>query len=310
MNTPESNERLAIDCRKVAKSYRHFELDEVDLQVPVGTIMGFVGPNGAGKSTTMRILLGLVKADRGQVKVLGHSMPQEQIAAKWEVGYYSEDMGLHPSRSVGFHLQFMSEVFPDWDGDYASQLLERFDIPREQKVKGLSHGQRVKATLLMSLARRPKLLVLDEPTTGLDPIARRQILHELSAVRGDEDRTILFSSHNTDDVAQISDAITCIHRGRIVFSEDREVLLDSWRRIRLAIPDGGDVPPIDGVVSAQQSGRIATVITRAWSDDLPDRLGSAEFRAVDRMTLEEIFMASVPVVGAEPSQPEPLREAS
>src|SRR5207342_3517160 len=126
-----------------------------------------------------------------------HAMPRDQVAAKWDVGFASEDMRLYESCTVDWHMRFIRSILPSWDEAYAELLLKRFDLRREQRVKGLSHGQRVKATLLLVFARRPRLLVLDEPTTGLDPVARHEILRELTAVMNDDRRSILFSSQNT-----------------------------------------------------------------------------------------------------------------
>ena len=197
--------------------------------------MGLIGANGAGKSTTIRILMGLVHQDGGRVRVLDHDMPAEQAAAKLDIGFVSEDMRLYGRRRWrGTWL--VRSIYRAWDQPYAETLLRRFDLKPQQKIKGLSHGQRVKAALLLVLARRPRLLVLDEPTTGLDPVARQEVLGELMAVLADEERTILFSSHNTLDVEQISDQITFIDRGRIIDSNDKEAFLDRWRRLRLVLP--------------------------------------------------------------------------
>lgn len=136
--------------------------------------MGLIGANGAGKSTTIRILMGLVHQDRGEVRVLDRSMPDEQVAAKWDIGFASDDMRLYGSMTLGRHMDFMRSLYESWDTGYAQLLLKRFGLRAEQKIKGLSHGQRVKASLLLVFARRPKLLVLDEPTTGLDQVARHE----------------------------------------------------------------------------------------------------------------------------------------
>ena len=212
-----------------------------------------------------------------------------------EIGFVSEDMRLHPGQTIDFHMRLMASIFPTWDEKYATHLLQRFDLEATQKVRGLSHGQRVKACLLMVLARRPRLLVLDEPTSGLDPRARRQILDEMSTVLADEDRSILFSSHNTLDIEQISDHITFISNGSIVFSRDKETLLDSWRRIRLEVSDDFKLPRIQGLVDVQRSGRLAVVTTDAYREGSQAVFQSAgaSVSAVERMTLEEIFLASV-----------------
>ncbi|MGH9619456.1 MAG: ABC transporter ATP-binding protein, partial [Bryobacteraceae bacterium] len=248
---------LAIELRGVCKKYRYFALDKIHLKLPRGQIMGLIGPNGAGKSTTIRILMGLVHQDAGDARVLGYKMPTEQASAKWDVGFASEDMRLYDAMTLAWHMNFIRSIYPNWDAAYAQLLLKRFGLRAEQRIKGLSHGQRVKSALLLVLARKPKLLVLDEPTTGLDPVARHEILRELTNVMADEDRSILFSSHNTQDVEQISDRITFIDRRRIIDSMDKESYLDRWRRLRLEVPLGTELPALPGIVGVRQQGRLA-----------------------------------------------------
>lgn len=286
----------AVDIQGVGKDYPSFSLNDINLQVPEGSVMGLVGPNGAGKSTTLRIIMGLVHADRGTVKVLGNAMPSQQVEAKWDIGFASEDMRLHPSETVDFHLRFLDSIFPKWDKAYANDLLKRFGLDPAKRIKSLSHGQRVKASILMMLARRPRLLVLDEPTTGLDPMARRQVLEEMSAVLADEDRSIIFSSHNTLDVEQISDQITFISNGSVLFSQDKEDLLDSWRRLRLQVPDNFAMPTLGNLKNVQRAGHLVVVTTDAFDEGMRDTLVSAGalVHAVERMTLEEIFLTSIP----------------
>jgi ABC-2 type transport system ATP-binding protein len=286
---------LAIAMSGVSKTYRFFSLDNIHLKVPEGQIMGLIGPNGAGKSTTIRILMGLVHQDSGEVRVLGHRMPAEQVAAKWDIGFASEDMRLYDMMTVGWHMAFIASMYASWDAAYAQLLLKRFDLRAEQKIKGLSHGQRVKATLLLVLARKPKLLVLDEPTTGLDPVARHEILRELTAVMKDEGRSVLFSSHNTQDVEQISDQITFIDRGRIIDSMDKELYLDRWRRLRLEVPAGIALPALPGIIDVKQDGRLAIATANAFDLDLANAYESsgARVQRIETMTLEEIFVANV-----------------
>lgn len=279
----------------VSKKYPHFSLENIHLELATGGIMGFIGANGAGKSTTIRILMGLVHQDEGTVRVLGHSMPSDQAAAKLDIGFVSEDMRLYGEATLGWHMDLLRPIYPRWDQPYAENLLRRFDLKREQKIKGLSHGQRVKAALLLALARKPRLLVLDEPTTGLDPVARREVLDELMAVLADEERTILFSSHNTLDVEQISDQITFIDRGRIIDSYDKEVFLDRWRRLRLVLPADGAVPNLQGVVERGGTNRLPVLTTNRFDPAMIaacTEMG-ATVQSVDTMTLEEIFVANV-----------------
>ena len=162
-------------------------------------------------------------------------------------------------------------------------------------MKGMSHGQRVKAALLLALARRPKLLVLDEPTTGLDPVARHEVLQTLMEVLLDEERTVLFSSHNTLDVEQISDRITFIDRGRVIASADKESFLENWKRIRVEVPAGVTLPTVEGVTAIGGTQRLAVLTTGRFEAALPETLqqAGASILAIEPMTLEEIFVASV-----------------
>lgn len=285
----------AIECTNISKSYPHFQLNEVNLVLPRGQVMGFVGPNGAGKSTTLRVIMGLIQADSGKVDVLGHAMPEEQIAAKWNIGFVSEDMRLHPGRTLAFHINFMRSIFPSWDDAYATDLIKRFDLLPQQKIKGLSHGQRVKASLLLVFARRPQLLVFDEPTTGLDPVARKEILHEMMQVMRDESRSILFSSHNTLDVEQISDHIVFIKKGEIIAQNDKESFLDGWRRLRLVVPDGYQLPNLQGVHEIQHLGHQILLTSNNYTPALAEiiKATGACIRDTERLSLEEIFIATV-----------------
>jgi ABC-2 type transport system ATP-binding protein len=278
----------------VSKRYPHFFLDNINLELREGGVLGFVGANGAGKSTTIRILMGLVRQDSGSVQVLGHSMPAEQIAAKLDIGFVSEDMRLYGAATLAWHMNFVASMYPRWDQTYADMLLRRFDL-KAQRIKGLSHGQRVKAALLLALARQPRLLILDEPTTGLDPVARREVLAELMSVLTDEGRTIFFSSHNTLEVEQISDYIAFIDRGHLIALDEKEDLLDRWRRVRLVVPSGSVLPHIPGLIEVAGTERLPVVTTSRFDPALvslcQDR--GATVQGVDSMTLEEIFIANV-----------------
>jgi len=285
----------AIDVAGVGKKYPYFELKDIEFRLDHGCVMGFIGPNGAGKSTTIRILMGLIHQDRGVVRVLGHAMPAEQTIAKQDMGFVSEDMRLYGHASIGWHMDFIKSIYPTWDSAYADELVRRFGLTPEQKIKGLSHGQRVKVALLLVLARRPRLMILDEPTTGLDPVARREVLAELMRVVENEERSILFSSHNTQDVEQIADQITFIDRGQIIDSRDKETFLDNWRRVRLEVPDGITVPSLPGIVHEEQDGHLAVLTINSYSPDMATSFQQAgtTVRDVTPMTLEEIFISSV-----------------
>src|SRR4051812_3800021 len=281
-----------IEMRGVRKTYRFFTLDDLSLDLEPGQILGFVGPNGAGKTTTIRLAMGMIAADAGEIRVLGHAMPDDQAAAKRDIGYVSAEMKLLPQATLGWHMDFVKSIYPGWDGGYAAQLVKRFNLRREQNARSLSMGEHIKAVLLLALARRPRLLILDEPTTGLDPVARHEVISEFMDVLRDESRSILFSSHNTVDVERISDRITFIDRGRLVESSNKEDFLDRWRRIQLQLPDGVALPALPNIVSRSDDGRFVTLVTDQFSDGFAALLGP-HVREVQRMNLEEIFVANV-----------------
>ncbi len=286
---------LAVHLDGVDKSYPFFTLDGIDLEVRPGTIAGLIGANGAGKSTTLRILLGLVQPDRGRVRVLGHDMARDPAGARRDVGFASEDFRIYKSATLAWHIDLVSKIFGHWDAAYGEQLARRLDLNPGQKIGDLSRGAQVKAVLLLALARRPRLLVLDEPTAGLDPIARREVLRALTEVVAEEDRAVLFSSQNTLDVEQISDQITFIDRGRVVDSADKESMLECWRSIRLRVPPGVVLPALPGVRRDGGSERVAILKANPFEPALVEalRAAGAEIEAVERMTLEEIFVARV-----------------
>ncbi|MBK7366938.1 MAG: ABC transporter ATP-binding protein [Candidatus Eisenbacteria bacterium] len=214
-----------VQLRQVRKTYRQFSLDSLDFEMAPGRVCGLVGPNGAGKSTLLRILMGLVVHDSGLVRVMGREMPREQAAIKQAIGFVSEDMRLHPSRDLRWHADLVRSFHPGWDEARARTLAERFELSFGQRGAELSRGQAVKAALLLALAHRPRLLLLDEPTAGLDPLMRAELLDELARVVREEGLSVLFSSHVTGDVETIADDVAFLLRGRLVESGPRECVL-------------------------------------------------------------------------------------
>jgi len=309
MNTSTADRSLVPDDRSAAgplaapmvqlagvtKAYQHFQLHPVDLVLNSGTVMGLVGPNGAGKSTIMRIMMGLVTPAAGLVQVLGQAMSSNSALLKQEIGYFSDDLRLYKAETLGWHMQLVRSLYPHWDPSYAQSLLTRFGLIEQQPIKGLSHGQRVKAMLLLLLARRPKILLLDEPTNGLDPVAKQEVLAELMQVMTDETRSIIYSSHQTQDVEQISDWLTFIDRGRVIASENRDDFLEQWRRIKLRVPESWSWPPISGLRIESQLESFRVVAVTGFTANVTAALtaGGAEVESIEPMTLEEIFVEVV-----------------
>jgi ABC-2 type transport system ATP-binding protein len=279
----------------IRKSFRYFALQGFDLRLPLGQIMGLVGPNGAGKSTTIRLLMGLIAPEAGVIEVLGHRVPEHAALAKRDVAFVSEDMRLYGAATLDWHMRLVASIYPNWDEIYARKLLKRFNLHAEQPIRGLSRGEHMKALLLLALARRPRLLVLDEPTAGLDPVARHELLTELMEIMRDDTRSILFSSHNTLDVERVCDQIAFLDRGRLVEAADKETFLERWRRLLLDVPAGVTLPRLADVIEISSSERLATVTTNNYQPTLHVAFESigARVHEVQRMSLEEIFVASV-----------------
>ena len=257
--------------------------------------MGLVGPNGAGKSTLFRLLMSMLQPDSGEVFIDGQRMPDGQRAAKAELGYYANDVRLYPGATLGWHMGFVASIYPRFDPLLADRLLQMFALSASRKIRELSTGDKVKAALLLLLARRPRLLLLDEPTAALDPVVRQEILQALMEAVEDEQRAVLFASHHTADVERISDVITFLDRGQIVASSDKESYLDRWRRLRLEWDPDVALPQVAGVCSVEQSGRLAVVTMNQYDAEGKaafERSG-AKIHAVERLSLEEIFVATV-----------------
>ncbi len=223
----------AIRLRGVRKRYPRFTLHDIDLDVRKGCALGLIGPNGAGKSTLLRILMGLVRADAGSVTVLGRAMPAEERWIKARIGFVSEDMALYGGKSLRWHMGLVASVHEGWDERRAADLLVRLDLNPDQKMRGMSRGQQVKAMLVLALARRAEVLILDEPTAGLDPLVRHELMRLLAFAR-DERQAIVFSSHHGEDVSALADDVVFLHGGGVIAHAPVSSFLRAGRTLEAA----------------------------------------------------------------------------
>jgi ABC-2 type transport system ATP-binding protein len=275
---------------------RTVALDGVSLDVPRGVVFGLVGENGAGKTTLIKHMLGLLKAQTGRVGVFGLDPVREPVAVLSRVGYLSEDRDLPDWMRLGEMLRYLRAFYPTWDDDLADELRRQFDLDPRARVKTLSQGQRARAGLLAALAYRPELLVLDEPSTGLDPIVRREILSAIIRTIAEEGRTVLFSSHLLDEVERVSDHVALLDRGRIVLCERLDSIKASHHRLTLRFDEPLAKPPaLLGSMRWEGSGREWTAVCRGSIEDLQAcALGSgAHVVDEDTPSLDEIFVARV-----------------
>jgi len=204
-------------------------LNSVSLSMPRGAVYGLVGANGAGKTTLITHILGLLRADSGTVRVFGRDPVAEPVSVLSRIGYLSEENDLPGWMRVDELIRYTRAFYPAWDDAYAEELRRTFALDAAAKVKSLSKGQKARAGLLVALAYRPELLVLDEPSSGLDPIVRRDILGAVMRTIADEGRTVLFSSHLLGEVEQVADHVTMISNGKIVLSASLEDIKELHR---------------------------------------------------------------------------------
>ena len=204
-------------------------LDSVSLSLPRGAVYGLVGANGAGKTTLIKHILGLLRAQSGSVRVFDLDPVADPVAVLSRIGYLSEENDLPGWMRVDELIRYTRAFYPPWDDAYAEELRQAFALDPSAKIRNLSKGQKARAGLLIALAHRPELLVLDEPSSGLDPIVRKDILGAVIRTIADEGRTVLFSSHLLEEVEQVADHVTMINEGKIVLSAPLDAIRESHR---------------------------------------------------------------------------------
>ena len=209
-------------------------LASVSLSLPRGAVYGLVGANGAGKTTLIKHILGLLRAESGSVRVFGLDPVAEPVGVLSRIGYLSEEHDLPGWMRVGELMRYSRAFYPAWDDAYAEELRQAFALDASARIKDLSKGQKARAGLLTALAYRPELLVLDEPSSGLDPIVRRDILGAILRTIAHEGRTVLFSSHLLDEVEQVADHVTMISQGKIALSAPLKTIQESYRTLEEA----------------------------------------------------------------------------
>ena len=271
-------------------------LDRVDLRVPAGCVFGLMGENGAGKTTLIKHLLGLFQAQTGQVRVFGLDPVRvpEQVLAR--IGYLSENRDLPPWMRVRELMYYTQAFYPQWDEVYAAQLRETFRLDPAAKVKHLSRGQKAQTGLLVALAHRPPLLLLDEPSSGLDAVVRRDILGAIIRTVAEEGRTVLFSSHLLDEVERVADHVAMIHQGRIVLSAPLDHIKETHHRLTLRFGEPQAGPPsLPGALDWQGGGREWMAVCDGEVDAFRQAAAELNGEVVEENTpsLEEIFVARV-----------------
>jgi len=291
------HERI-IHTRELTKDYGSFRaVDRLNLSVRTERITGFLGRNGAGKSSTIKMLLGMIRPTSGTGTVLGYRIddPRQSIEIRRRIAYVGEDKGLYGYMTVAELIRFTRSFYSDWQPEIERQLLAEYRLPSRRKVKALSKGMRTKLALLLALSRRPALLILDEPTEGLDPVSIEELLQTLVAAPANG-TSVFFSSHQLSEVERIADDILMIDRGSAVLDMSLEQIRENYRRISLGFSTAAPrLEPLPGIEKVRCDGRQIVILASTNADAIAqlgrDR-GAVDIN-VSPVSLREIFLETV-----------------
>ncbi|MBI2571010.1 MAG: ABC transporter ATP-binding protein [Candidatus Schekmanbacteria bacterium] len=271
-------------------------LRSVYLSMPRGAVYGLVGANGAGKTTLIKHLLGLLRVECGAVRVFGLDPVADPVGVLSRIGYLSEEHDLPGWMRVDELIWYSRAFYPAWDDAYAEELRRGFALDATARIKNLSKGQKARAGLLIALAHRPELLVLDEPSSGLDPVVRRDILGAILRTIADEGRTVLFSSHLLEEVERVADHVTMISHGAVALSAPLDAIKQAHRWVTVRFAESQPQPPaLAGVLRWDGAGREWTAACRDGSGVLAAAVANWGARIVTERvpSLDEIFVAHV-----------------
>lgn len=288
---------FVIDIKNLCRSFAEKEvLRDVSLAVPEGGVFGLIGSNGAGKTTLIKHILGSHYAQSGSVSVFGFDPVLEPVQVLSKIGYMSEDRDVPSWMRVQEIIDFTKSFYTKWDSSYAEDLLHLFELNPKQRIRNLSRGQTARICLLLALAHRPQLLILDEPSSGLDPIIRRDILSAIVRTTADDGRTVFFSSHLLDEVERLADRVAILHQGRILFHDTLDSLLASFRRVTLLFTEShASAPELDGSLMCRGQDREWTYVHRGDREQLVQAAEKANAQIVveHSLNLDDVFVSCV-----------------
>jgi ABC-2 type transport system ATP-binding protein len=285
----------ALVFEKVTRRFGRKEaVRELELSIEPGTVLGLIGRNGAGKTTSLRLAHGLLHPDEGTIRILGLDPVTKGRALRARVSLLSEESALYPWMAVQQIIDFAAALHPRWDAELAADLAERLQLEPAAKIGTLSRGTRAKVALLLALSSRPEVLLLDDPTAGLDPLVRREILQGLLETMSGEGGAVVYASHLVHDIERVADRVAVMDEGKLELEGSLEKLKAGMRRAR-AVFETEDFasPRLQGLVDLVRDGRVLTVVAEAENGDLTAELRRAGAREieVEPLSLEEILVA-------------------
>jgi len=281
----------AFSIEGLVKSWDEFTLGPIDLDLETGVVLAFVGPNGSGKTTTLNCIAGLVKPEQGVARVFGRDVSALDVGWKSDVGYVGERQGFYLGMTVEQNLGFLGSFHPRWSQERAGDLCRRFRLDAGKRVKALSRGDRAKLALVAALGHSPRLLLLDEPTAGLDPVVRADVLDALWEILEEGDCSIFYSTHVLSDISRLADELAFLQNGKLLLRRDKEALTDAWRRVsfRHAAFDSSGIPDIFGHQRDGTEHQILSSDHESTVEHLRD--SGAENIRETRLTIDEIAVA-------------------
>ncbi|MBP5581696.1 MAG: ABC transporter ATP-binding protein [Ruminococcus sp.] len=275
----------AIEIKDLTKKYDGFTLDKVSFNVPKGSIMGFIGQNGAGKTTTINAILNIVKKDEGDIKLLGLDHEKDEYDAKKQIAAVFDELPFDDRLNAVTIDKVLREVFDEWNSETFFNYLDRFSLPRKKKFGKFSKGMKMKLQIASALSHNAKLLIMDEATTGLDPVVRNEILDIFLEYLQSEDHSILMSSHITSDLDKVADSVTFIDKGKVLISGYKDDILYSHGILKCTKDDYKDIAPED-IVSARLNDFGAEVMISDKAECSRKYSGAV----IDPATLEDIML--------------------
>jgi ABC-2 type transport system ATP-binding protein len=278
----------ALELSHITKDYGSFRLDDISFSLPGGAILGLIGENGAGKTTTIKCILNLIHRDAGEIRVLGQDNLAQERAIKEDLGVVLDESVFHDSLRPRDVDRIMARLYKRWDSALFAQYCGKFSLPKEKTIKEFSKGMKMKLSIAAALAHRPRLLILDEATSGLDPVAREEILDEFLDFIQDEEHSVLLSSHITSDLEKCADYIVYLHRGRVALQGGKDELLESYGRLVCSRSDLERVDP-----ALLHGTRISQFSCEALVKNRRDFARRYPSLTVDPVTLEEIMVFTV-----------------
>lgn len=284
----------AIEIRGLVKKYPCFQLGPLDLTVPRGAIYGLIGPNGAGKTTAIDLIFGMGCNDAGQIRVLGFDHRADEVALKQRAAYVSPELNFQIWNKVGKAIRFVRGFYPGWDDAYCADLMKAFHLSDTDKIATLSFGAKTKLSLLLALSRRPDVLILDEPTTGLDAVSKQQVFGELLKAVENGERTVLISSHGLSDIERFADHIGIIKSGKLLLEGRTDEIVDRFRLGEFFSLNGAEFASRAGlVILKHQDNRWQALLDQ--NSGVQNWLESQRVQnlTLTRLTLEDLFVALV-----------------